>query len=158
MAGLISCVIQLFLTPILFARYDPIRLYNGCLCLWPYCFLSLPLLNIVARIGLPTMDRQMREGGFNLTDVDSRAQAMIWCGITALLALSRVACLAFGCVHAYLLFVVKLKGDDSRFSIILVKENAPTPASLGATNGLVLFAMSLTRSFCPAFARYDRGR
>ena len=53
------------------------------------------------------------------------------------------------------LFVVRLKGDNSRFSIILVKENTPTPDSLGATNGLVLFAMSLTRSFCPAFARYE---
>lgn len=42
----------------------------------------------------------------------------------------------------------------SRLNIILVKENAPTPDSLGATNGLVLFAMCLTRSFCPAFVRY----
>jgi hypothetical protein len=37
---------------------------------------------------------------------------------------------------------------------MLVKEHAPTPDSLGATNGLVLFAMALTRSFCPAFVRY----
>ena len=105
MAGLISCVIQLFLTPFLFARYDPIRLYNGCLSLWPYCFISLPLLNIVARIGLPTMGRQVTEGAVNLTDVDDRAQAMIWRGITALLALTRVACLAFGCVYADLRYL-----------------------------------------------------
>ena len=38
--------------------------------------------------------------------------------------------------------------------MILVKESAPTPESLGATNGLVQFAMSFTRSICPAFARY----
>jgi len=76
----------------------------------------------------------MSEGGLHLADADSRVQAMVWCGITALLALSRLACLAFA------------------LSIILVKENAPTPDSLGATNGLVLFAMCLTRSFCPAFA------
>ncbi len=41
--------------------------------------------------------------------------------------------------------------------MILVKETAPTPESLGATNGLVQFAMSLTRSICPAFARYVGG-
>lgn len=52
------------------------------------------------------------------------------------------------------LFVGMLKYGDSRLSILLVKENAPTPDSLGATNGLVLFAMCLTRSFCPAFVRY----
>jgi len=52
------------------------------------------------------------------------------------------------------LFVGKLKYGDSRVSILLVKENAPTPDSLGATNGLVLFAMCLTRSFCPALVRY----
>jgi len=52
------------------------------------------------------------------------------------------------------LFVGKLKYGDSRLSILLVKENAPTPDSLGATNGLVLFAMCVTRSFCPAFVRY----
>ncbi len=48
-----------------------------------------------------------------------------------------------------------LRCGNPRLSIILVKENAPTPDSLGATNGLVLFAMCLTRSFCPAFARYE---
>jgi hypothetical protein len=41
--------------------------------------------------------------------------------------------------------------------MILVKEMAPTPESLGATNGLVQFAMSFTRSICPAFARYVVG-
>jgi hypothetical protein len=101
-AGFVSCVIQVFLTPVLLARCDHIRLYNRCLSLWPYCFLMLPLLNIVARIGLPIMDRQMSEGGLHLADADSRVQAMVWCGITALLALSRLACLAFACVDAYL--------------------------------------------------------
>jgi len=95
-------------------------------------FLVLPLLNIMARTGLPIMD-QTTERALHLTDADDRAQALVWCGITALLALSRLACLTFP------------------LSILLVKENAPTPDSLGATNGLVLFAMCLTRSFCPAF-------
>jgi len=66
--------------------------------------------------------------------MDRRVQGIVWCGIAALLALSRLGCLAFA------------------LSMILVKENTPTPDSLGATNGLVLFAMCLARSFCPAFA------
>jgi len=131
-AGFVSIVIQLFLTPVLLVRCDHVRLYNRCFGLWPYCFLVLPLLNIMARTGLPIMD-QTTERALHLTDADDRAQALVWCGITALLALSRLACLTFP------------------LSILLVKENAPTPDSLGATNGLVLFAMCLTRSFCPAF-------
>jgi hypothetical protein len=51
----------------------------------------------------------------------------------------------------------KLTSNECRLSMILVKEMAPTPESLGATNGLVQFAMSFTRSICPAFARYVDG-
>jgi len=131
-AGFISCLIQLFVTPVLLARCDHVRLYNRCLGLWPYCFLVLPLLNAVARIGVPVMDHRVREEALQLTDTDHHVQAIVWCGLAALLALSRLACLAFA------------------LSMILVKENAPTPDSLGVTNGLVMFAMCLTRSFCPA--------
>ncbi|KAF8503783.1 MFS general substrate transporter [Russula emetica] len=133
-AGFISCVIQVFVTPILLTRCDHVRAYNRCIGLWPYCFLALPFLNMVARVGLPMMDHQVREEALHLTDVDRRVQAVVWCGIAALLALSRLGCLAFA------------------LSMILVNENAPTPDSLGATNGLVQFAMCFTRSFCPAFA------
>ncbi|KAI9458027.1 MFS general substrate transporter [Russula earlei] len=133
-AGLISCFIQLFVTPTLLVRCDHVRLYNRCLGLWPYCFLALPLLNAVARIGLPIVDHRLSEGTLYLTNADRHVQAIVWCGLTALLALSRLACLAFA------------------LSMILVKESAPTPDSLGVTNGLVMFAMCLTRSFCPALA------
>jgi hypothetical protein len=124
--------------------------------LWPYCFLALPLLNMVARIGLPIMDHQVREEALQLADVDHRVQGIVWCGIAALLALSRLGCLAFAWVDTLASFIRGLKCSNLRLSMILVKENAPTPDSLGATNGLVLFAMCLTRSFCPAFARYSQ--
>jgi MFS family permease len=133
-AGFISCVIQLFVTPILLTRCDHVRVYNRCIRLWPYCFLALPLLNMVARVGLPMMDHQVSGEALRLTEVDRRVQAIVWCGIAALLTLSRLGCLAFA------------------LSMILVNENVPTPDSLGATNGLVQFAMCFTRSFCPAFA------
>jgi hypothetical protein len=129
--------------------------YNRCIRIWPYCFLALPLLNMVARVGLPMMDHQVSEEALRLTDVDRRVQAIVWCGIAALLTLSRLGCLAFACVDAYFaLLIRRLKCCDFRLSMILVNENAPTPDSLGATNGLVQFAMCFTRSFCPAFARY----
>jgi hypothetical protein len=38
------------------------------------------------------------------------------------------------------------------FSIILAKEQAPNPSSLGATNGIIQMSMSLARSISPAFA------
>lgn len=39
-----------------------------------------------------------------------------------------------------------------RFSMILIKDNAPTPASLGQANGLINVAMSSARIFSPAFS------
>jgi hypothetical protein len=61
----------------------------------------MPFLNIVARIGLPVMDHRMTEA-LHLKDADGRVQVMVWCGIAALLALSRLACLAFAYVDACL--------------------------------------------------------
>ena len=36
--------------------------------------------------------------------------------------------------------------------MVLAKEGAPNPSSLGATNGLVQMAMCLARTFSPAFS------
>jgi hypothetical protein len=93
-------MIQLFVTPVLIARCDHIRAYNRCMSLWPFCFLTLPLLNIVARTGLSTIDGHVETDTLRLTDADSRVQAMVWCGIIALLALSRLGSVAFGQVDA----------------------------------------------------------
>jgi len=60
---------------------------------------------MVARVGLPMMDHQVREETLHLTDVDRRVQAIVWCGIAALLALSRLGCLAFACVDCILRIV-----------------------------------------------------
>jgi len=38
------------------------------------------------------------------------------------------------------------------FNIVLAKEGAPNPSSLGATNGLIQMSMSLARIFSPAFS------
>lgn len=39
--------------------------------------------------------------------------------------------------------------------MILIKENAPSPASLGQSNGIVQFAMCSARSFAPFLVRWD---
>ena len=61
---------------------------------------------MVARVGLPMMDHQVSEEALHLTDVDRRVQAVVWCGIAALLALSRLGCLAFACVDAYFALLI----------------------------------------------------
>ncbi|KAI0063464.1 MFS general substrate transporter [Artomyces pyxidatus] len=123
-AGIISILIQLFVTPWLLARCDHVRVYNACMGLWAYCFALLPLLNVVARLG---------GGGLTLAEADVRVQALVWCGLAVVLGLSKLGCLAFA------------------ISMILVKDAAPGPESLGATNGLVQFAMCFARAFSPAF-------
>ena len=39
--------------------------------------------------------------------------------------------------------------------MILVKEHAPGPSSLGSANGLAQFAQCLARAIAPAFVRYS---
>lgn len=128
-SGTISVFIQIFIMPTLLSRCDHIRVYNGCMALWPYAFFLLPLINIIARTGFPNQSGS----DLVLEDADGRVQAMVWCGIAALLSITRVACVAFS------------------VSMILVKEAAPSPASLGRTNGIVQFAMCFARAFSPAF-------
>ncbi|PFH50071.1 hypothetical protein AMATHDRAFT_146091 [Amanita thiersii Skay4041] len=61
------------------------------------------------------------------------ARALVWLGVALVLGVSRIGCLAYS------------------ISMVLVKENTPNLASLGATNGLVQFAMCSSRSISPAF-------
>ncbi|KAF9458660.1 major facilitator superfamily domain-containing protein [Collybia nuda] len=122
-AGTISASIQLLFLPTLLRTFDIAKMYNFCMLLWPLSFAFLPVLNHIARTGF-------NEGAGTL---DSRIMFVLWTGIAFVLACSRVGCLAYS------------------ISMILVKENAPGPASLGSTNGLVQFSMCLARAFSPAF-------
>jgi hypothetical protein len=60
----------------------------------------LPLLNIAARVGFSAINGRVGTDTLRLTDADRRVQAMVWCGIIALLALSRLGSVAFGWVDA----------------------------------------------------------
>ncbi|TFY82285.1 hypothetical protein EWM64_g1724 [Hericium alpestre] len=132
-SGAISVGIQILFTPILLAKFDHIRSYNWTMALWPYCFALIPTLNILARMGFPeTQEGILSSIPLSLDMVSASSRAMVWCGIAALLAVSRVACLAYS------------------LSMILVKDNAPSPSALGTTNGLIQAAMCGTRAFAPA--------
>ncbi|KAJ7724068.1 major facilitator superfamily domain-containing protein [Mycena maculata] len=57
----------------------------------------------------------------------------LWCGVVTTLATSRFGWLAFS------------------VSMILVRNHVPSPSALGSTNGLVQFAMCVSRAFSPTF-------
>ncbi|OSD01624.1 MFS general substrate transporter [Trametes coccinea BRFM310] len=124
-SGLISILLQLFCMPFLLRRFDHARMYNFCMGLWPFCFVLLPGLNFLARWG--AVDPLAGE-------LAPATEALVWVGIAVILSISRTAALAFS------------------VAMILVKDSAPNPASLGVTNGIAQFAMCLSRSFSPAFA------
>ncbi|THH13755.1 hypothetical protein EW146_g6512 [Bondarzewia mesenterica] len=124
--------LSLLVLPLLLGRYDHLRVYTACMTLWPICFALLPLLNVIAWLGLPSVPSE--DGGrFTLEHIDPRARTMVWCGILMLTALVRIACMAFS------------------VNMILVKENAPSPASLGTTNGLVQSATTFAQAVGTAF-------
>ncbi|KAI0781048.1 MFS general substrate transporter [Trametes elegans] len=125
LSGFVSVFLQLFCMPFLLRRVDHARMYNFCMGLWPLCFVLLPALNLVARWG--ALDPAAGE-------LPPATLALVWLGVGVILTISRCAVLAFST------------------SMILVKDAAPNPASLGVTNGLTQFAMCLTRSLSPAFA------
>jgi len=124
MSGAASVLLQLFCMPYLLRRFDHAKMYNFCMALWPFCYVLLPGLNIIARAGIEEATGEP----------SAAARAFIWMGIAGLLMLARTACLSYS------------------VSMILVKEAAPDPSSLGATNGLCQFFMCFARSFSPAVA------
>jgi hypothetical protein len=63
-------------------------MYNFCMSLWPYTFLFLPFLNLIARAGL---DETTGELGANTV-------ALLWVGIAFILLLCKVAGLSYSYV------------------------------------------------------------
>jgi Na+/H+ antiporter NhaA len=84
----IAASIQLCIMPYLLRTFDPAKMYNFCMSLWPYAFLILPFLNIIARAGLDETT-----GKLGATTV-----SLLWVGIALALLLSKVAGLAYSCV------------------------------------------------------------
>ncbi|KIL00657.1 hypothetical protein PAXRUDRAFT_29651 [Paxillus rubicundulus Ve08.2h10] len=120
-SGAIAAAIQVFIMSYLLRTFDCAAMYKFCMTLWPYAYVTLPILNAIARGGLDKETGQF----------DVSTTAMLWTGIAVVLALSKTASLGYS------------------LSMILTKENAPNLASLGQANGIVQFSMCLSRSFAP---------
>jgi len=122
-SGVISVLLQLFAMPKLLRTVDHAHMYNFCMGLWPYVWVLLPGLNLLARAGMDDAGHMV-----------PATRAIVWACIACLLSIAKVACLAYS------------------VSMILVKDSAPDARSLGATNGLAQWSMCFARSFSPAFA------
>lgn len=88
-------LIQIFITPIVISRCDLIRVYNVCMTLWPWTFFAMPFVNAIARMGLARAQETNGMEISGLEGVDPNVRAMVWCGVAAVLALSRAGCLAY---------------------------------------------------------------
>jgi hypothetical protein len=82
MAGSSSILIQILFLPTLLVRFEPARLYNFCMWLWPLCYIVLPALRVIVH-----------------------SPFLLWVAIGFVLTVSRVACLAYSCVVHYALRV-----------------------------------------------------
>ncbi|KZP15464.1 MFS general substrate transporter [Athelia psychrophila] len=122
-SGAVSLLLQLMIMPYLIRNFNLAKMYSLCFWMFPFMFPLLAVLNLVAR------------GGYDGTtgELSSQASAAIWVGIAIVMTMARFANLAFS------------------FSVILIRENCPNPASLGMSNGLAQIAMCLARAFSPAF-------
>jgi hypothetical protein len=96
MSGVISVLLQLFVTPFLLARCELARLYRITLGLWTYCFALLPFIGLFAHLALAGTETGGR--ALSLADASPTVRAVVWIAIAVLLALSKVACLPFACV------------------------------------------------------------
>lgn len=74
--------------PYLLRRFDHAKMYNICMAVWPYAYVLLPGLNVIARMGAVDV-------GEGVLGVAGPTKALLWVGIYALLLMARCACLAF---------------------------------------------------------------
>ncbi|THV07911.1 major facilitator superfamily multidrug-resistance, DHA1 sub-family [Dendrothele bispora CBS 962.96] len=120
-SGGISAAFQLFFMPILLERLDHTKFYHFCMTIWPYVFLSMPLLNVFARWGVDP----------NGETVDIANLGLLWAGIITVLFAARVATLPYS------------------INMLLVKRYTPAPSALGSVTGLVQFFICLSRALSP---------
>lgn len=78
--------------PRLLRTYDPVGMYKFCMAIWPFAFILLPFLNLIAQRGVGETP-------------NPKVAAMVWVGIAVVLTMSRIACLAFSYVTNVVIFV-----------------------------------------------------
>ncbi|KAJ6579987.1 hypothetical protein DFH09DRAFT_1444340 [Mycena vulgaris] len=114
---------QLLLMPILMRKFSIVRMYMFCVGVWPLTFMLVPLLNAIVRMG------QINPGADSYVNFD----VLLWISIAVVIICWRVACLAYS------------------NNAILVRNNCPSPSSLGSANGLNVLSISVSRCTSPAF-------
>jgi hypothetical protein len=119
--------------PPLLKRVHAGKMYMICMWVWPFAFLLLPVLNLIARHGGGSLGKG-RSAGYEL-EPNPAMEGLLMAGVALTLALSRIGSLGYS------------------LSLILVKQYAPNSQVLASTNGLVQFAMCVARSIAPAFIR-----
>ncbi|KAJ7184255.1 major facilitator superfamily domain-containing protein [Mycena filopes] len=122
-SGAILAVFHLLLMPILLRAFLASKVYLTAMALWPVTFFLMPFLNLIARRGYDP-DTQL---------MDPATNRLLWLAIAVVLLSSRVAALTYAT------------------NMIMTRDHAPGHSSLGACNGLVQFAMCVSRCFSPAF-------
>ncbi|KAJ7039837.1 major facilitator superfamily domain-containing protein [Mycena alexandri] len=122
MLSAIFVLLQLLLAPHLLRRFDIGRLYIFCMGLWPLTFILIPVLNVIARL---------HPLGEPVHNEPTTHKIALWVGIAVVLTCSAMASLSFSA------------------KLILVRSNCPSPASLGAANGLNQFVLALARCVGP---------
>ncbi|KAJ7273203.1 major facilitator superfamily domain-containing protein [Mycena rebaudengoi] len=105
----VTSVPQLLMMPTLLRKYNAANLYHFSMKSWPLTFILIPFLNVVVRNGSYDEQTGLRDYTTNI---------ILWIGIAVVLLCSRIGALAFAT------------------NMIVVRKHAPSPASLGATNGL----------------------
>jgi len=110
--------------PAILRRVNHAKLYHFCMKIWPFTFLSLPVLNIIARQGIAPGKNQL----------DLFTTITLWVCIALVLSMARIAFLAYS------------------VNMLLVKRFAPDASSLGSTTGLIQFCICFARAFSPSFA------
>ncbi|PPQ78525.1 LOW QUALITY PROTEIN: hypothetical protein CVT25_011797 [Psilocybe cyanescens] len=123
-AGGIAALLQVVFMPTILNRVSHTNMYHFCMKIWPYSFVSLPFLNVIARQGVV-------EG---TEELNSFTIVVLWVSIAIVLAMARVAFLAY------------------TVNVLLVKRFTPNSSSLGTTLSLVQFCICFSRAFSPAFA------
>lgn len=120
-------------------------MYHFCMKIWPYTFLALPFLNLIA----------VRGTILGTDDLDPLTIYTLWIGLTIVLCTARVAFLAYSWVVIPMIKqFIEPSTSVIRVNMLLVKHHAPNSSSLGSTTALVQFSICFSRAFAPAFARY----
>ena len=85
-SGLFAAIVQPFLFPWLSARIRTKTLYKFAFAIYPFLYLCLPLLNVLARAGGPDPEH-----------LEWWADPALWTGIAFVMILSRTGSLAYAC-------------------------------------------------------------